>query len=213
MVLILNQGPQFCDSFSLRSPSRLPAPINWPDPAPLETGNLAVASSAQWELPLRRDVLHPASHLTPLRTLDSGPSNHGMNKRRPLEVNTILSPTERSSISSVSASTRGSEPCSSSASDTDGDVPDSAIMPKTENEEESSLEGIKRVGDSISPEIKVDTQQVAVADTKKRRGRPRKHPTTPSTVGTKVAKGRSKTGCKTCRRRKKKCDEAKPSCM
>ena len=48
--------------------------------------------------------------------------------------------------------------------------------------------------------------------TKRPRGRPRKHPKiNPDSVG-KVAKGRSKTGCITCRKRKKKCDEAKPGC-
>lgn len=47
---------------------------------------------------------------------------------------------------------------------------------------------------------------------KKGRGRPRKHPLpTPESLA-KVAKGRSKTGCITCRKRKKKCDERKPTC-
>jgi hypothetical protein len=47
---------------------------------------------------------------------------------------------------------------------------------------------------------------------KRPRGRPRKHPVpTPESIS-KVAKGRSKTGCITCRKRKKKCDEAKPRC-
>ncbi|KAI1813661.1 hypothetical protein GGS20DRAFT_577408 [Poronia punctata] len=48
---------------------------------------------------------------------------------------------------------------------------------------------------------------------KRPRGRPRKHPLAPQEVGNKVAKGRSKTGCITCRKRKKKCDEAKPRCL
>ena len=50
---------------------------------------------------------------------------------------------------------------------------------------------------------------------RKKRGRPRKHPQLSSQDGPqpKTAKARSKTGCITCRRRKKKCDEAKPSCM
>ena len=47
---------------------------------------------------------------------------------------------------------------------------------------------------------------------KRKRGRPRKHPL-PVPGQTKVAKGRSKTGCITCRRRKKKCDETKPACL
>lgn len=47
---------------------------------------------------------------------------------------------------------------------------------------------------------------------KRPRGRPRKHPKpTPESLS-KVAKGRSKTGCITCRKRKKKCDETKPGC-
>ncbi|KAJ5141456.1 hypothetical protein N7526_002451 [Penicillium atrosanguineum] len=47
----------------------------------------------------------------------------------------------------------------------------------------------------------------------RKRGRPRKHPL-PSPGGqVKVTKGRSKTGCITCRRRKKKCDESKPACL
>ncbi|KPM38436.1 hypothetical protein AK830_g8134 [Neonectria ditissima] len=48
---------------------------------------------------------------------------------------------------------------------------------------------------------------------KRPRGRPRKHPLTPVIGTSKVTKGRSKTGCITCRKRKKKCDEAKPRCM
>ncbi|KAK4033051.1 fungal-specific transcription factor domain-containing protein [Parachaetomium inaequale] len=48
---------------------------------------------------------------------------------------------------------------------------------------------------------------------KRPRGRPRKHPLIPSVATNKITKGRSKTGCLTCRKRKKKCDEAKPRCM
>jgi len=47
---------------------------------------------------------------------------------------------------------------------------------------------------------------------KRPRGRPRKHPVAPTVSTNKVTKGRSKTGCITCRKRKKKCDEAKPRC-
>ncbi|KAF2402550.1 hypothetical protein EJ06DRAFT_345205 [Trichodelitschia bisporula] len=45
------------------------------------------------------------------------------------------------------------------------------------------------------------------------RGRPRKYPRSPPDASAKLAKGRSKTGCITCRRRKKKCDETKPACL
>lgn len=53
---------------------------------------------------------------------------------------------------------------------------------------------------------------VAQLKQKRPRGRPRKHPLTPIVNTNKVTKGRSKTGCITCRKRKKKCDEAKPRC-
>jgi hypothetical protein len=46
---------------------------------------------------------------------------------------------------------------------------------------------------------------------KRRRGRPRKHSEIPRVLESKIPK-RAKTGCLTCRKRKKKCDEAKPNC-
>lgn len=45
----------------------------------------------------------------------------------------------------------------------------------------------------------------------RKRGRPRKHPLPAPSTQLKITKGRSKTGCITCRRRKKKCDETKPA--
>ncbi|KAI9841666.1 MAG: hypothetical protein M1837_000460 [Sclerophora amabilis] len=53
----------------------------------------------------------------------------------------------------------------------------------------------------------------SVPPPKRPRGRPRKHPIPSPDAQAKVAKGRSKTGCITCRRRKKKCDETKPQCL
>ena len=47
---------------------------------------------------------------------------------------------------------------------------------------------------------------------KKPRGRPRKPPCIVINPALKSTKARSKTGCVTCRLRKKKCDEAKPTC-
>jgi hypothetical protein len=58
----------------------------------------------------------------------------------------------------------------------------------------------------------VDASTSVPANVPRKRGRPRKHPL-PTPGQTKVAKGRSKTGCITCRRRKKKCDETKPACL
>ena len=49
------------------------------------------------------------------------------------------------------------------------------------------------------------------ASVPRKRGRPRKHPLPGPNTQIKITKGRSKTGCITCRRRKKKCDETKPA--
>jgi hypothetical protein len=48
---------------------------------------------------------------------------------------------------------------------------------------------------------------------KKRRGRPRKHPQLSPSAISKAPNSRCKTGCQTCRKRKKKCDEGKPTCF
>jgi len=61
-----------------------------------------------------------------------------------------------------------------------------------------------------APPLPIENGEVPA---KRGRGRPRKHPVPPLKTAQKVTKGRSKTGCITCRRRKKKCDETKPECM
>ncbi|KAF3490954.1 uncharacterized protein GIQ15_00471 [Arthroderma uncinatum] len=59
---------------------------------------------------------------------------------------------------------------------------------------------------------KSDVPPSPTACVPRKRGRPRKHPP-PAPGQAKITKGRSKTGCITCRRRKKKCDETKPACL
>lgn len=80
-------------------------------------------------------------------------------------------------------------------------------IPKLEPvDDELDLDDLKAA--SSAPE------NLSVSQTKHKRprGRPRKHPVTTMSSTNKVTKGRSKTGCITCRKRKKKCDEAKPRC-
>jgi Fungal Zn(2)-Cys(6) binuclear cluster domain len=94
---------------------------------------------------------------------------------------------------------------------------------KTEDREETA--GTEDVHmDDYSPEeldIKPDlasldlaspTAQSPTIASRRPRGRPRKHPKPEQTSLAKKPMGRSKTGCITCRRRKKKCDERKPTC-
>lgn len=70
------------------------------------------------------------------------------------------------------------------------------------------------LNDVMAAPLKPVLETVSTQNKQKRpRGRPRKHPLNPLAGTGKVTKGRSKTGCITCRKRKKKCDEAKPRCM
>lgn len=98
----------------------------------------------------------------------------------------------------------------------DVDVKSGDVTPKIEeidddDEDGVGLSSIKPSEDVLAPETAGNTDSTAVAPRK--RGRPRKHPLPTPGGNTKIAKGRSKTGCITCRRRKKKCDETKPACL
>jgi hypothetical protein len=103
-------------------------------------------------------------------------------------------------VSSATSSNR--DPWSSSGwveEEDDGD-----IVPKTEL--------IDDVADFLDTKESEATSSTPIVQVKQPRGRPRKHPKPTAETMAKVAKGRPKTGCITCRRRKKKCDETKPSC-
>lgn len=88
---------------------------------------------------------------------------------------------------------------------------DIMTVPKLEplDDDEPRLDDVKEAPSSFIP---ADGPEAAPVKAKRPRGRPRKHPLTPIVTTNKVTKGRSKTGCLTCRKRKKKCDEAKPRC-
>ncbi|KAI1957392.1 hypothetical protein LOZ58_005762 [Ophidiomyces ophidiicola] len=92
------------------------------------------------------------------------------------------------------------------------------VVPKVEEIDDEEAFAIESSKDQVITRIQLDTPEskssfvpVPVVGPRKR-GRPRKHPL-PLPGQIKATKGRSKTGCVTCRRRKKKCDETKPSCL
>jgi Fungal Zn(2)-Cys(6) binuclear cluster domain len=108
---------------------------------------------------------------------------------------------------------------------TSGFVEDEPIMDRSGDELEDSDSLVELKLELADDDVQMDDLQEASSmstptpgDSKpelrarRPRGRPRKHPVQTSEVATKVQKGRSKTGCITCRRRKKKCDETKPTC-
>ncbi|KAL4810070.1 fungal-specific transcription factor domain-containing protein [Aspergillus unguis] len=91
---------------------------------------------------------------------------------------------------------------------------ESDVVPKVEeldDNDELGLQSIKPV--ALGVENATMTSTAPPANVPRKRGRPRKHPLPVPGGQVKVTKGRSKTGCVTCRRRKKKCDETKPSCL
>ncbi|KAK9413360.1 putative Zn(2)-C6 fungal-type domain-containing protein [Seiridium unicorne] len=91
---------------------------------------------------------------------------------------------------------------------------DDILVPKLEplEEDDFHMDDLKEAPRPTTPKPTSGSSAQGLK-TKRPRGRPRKHPLTPHIATNKVAKGRSKTGCITCRKRKKKCDEAKPRCM
>ena len=82
------------------------------------------------------------------------------------------------------------------------ETPTDHVIPKIEEMEDEQID--------IKPPS-FDLVLLTQPPIKRGRGRPRKHPI--PAPETKLKGGRTKTGCATCRRRKKKCDEAKPTCQ
>ncbi|KAL3482385.1 fungal-specific transcription factor domain-containing protein [Aspergillus californicus] len=88
--------------------------------------------------------------------------------------------------------------------------PEPDVVPKVEElDDHDDLSSIKPLGVGVPS---MDSTAVPV-NVPRKRGRPRKHPLPIPGGQAKITKGRSKTGCITCRRRKKKCDETKPACL
>jgi hypothetical protein len=86
---------------------------------------------------------------------------------------------------------------------------DLLLVPKLEPLDDDDVD-MNDVTDSAA--LQTLSSSMSPVTLKRKRGRPRKHPVVNPDTVLKVAKGRSKTGCITCRRRKKKCDEGKPGC-
>jgi hypothetical protein len=142
-----------------------------------------------------------------------------MDSRRSMDGSEVSSSSAMTIVTSATSSC--TDPWSSSGFvqevDEDGDYSwadqdqDDLIVPKIEPIDDLDMADLIDMKDSLV-RIPETPSSSTNAQGKRPRGRPRKHPKpTPESIA-KVAKGRSKTGCITCRKRKKKCDETKPSC-
>ncbi|KAF2106322.1 fungal-specific transcription factor domain-containing protein [Lophiotrema nucula] len=83
------------------------------------------------------------------------------------------------------------------------------IVPKIE-ERELMLADVKE--EPLAEELPISPTEPVVR-IRRGRGRPRIYPPRSPTSSSKHTKARSKTGCTTCRKRKKKCDETRPFCL
>lgn len=84
---------------------------------------------------------------------------------------------------------------------------ESITVPKSEPTDDDV-----KLNDVTAAPVRLNMVQDISRKQKRPRGRPRKNSSATAVSTTKITKGRSKTGCITCRKRKKKCDEAKPRC-
>jgi hypothetical protein len=179
-------------------------------------------------------VLSPAtvyaSHECNVRCLPHPTTNHCYSFW-PDRMNSILSfghppPGAHARLSTSSSP----QPSMSSASDSPMTTPnfDSTIFSTSDTQSESRI-GTRTSSVDVVPKQEetelqlADVKEEAFADDtpisptepvriRRARGRPRIHPPRSPTALAKQAKARSKTGCTTCRKRKKKCDETKPFC-
>ncbi|OJJ85790.1 Zn(II)2Cys6 transcription factor [Aspergillus glaucus CBS 516.65] len=86
-----------------------------------------------------------------------------------------------------------------------------AVIPKIEEVDEVDVS--HHTAPTTNSSLTTHQPPGAPVHVPRKRGRPRKHPLPVPGGQVKITKGRSKTGCVTCRRRKKKCDETKPACL
>jgi len=157
-----------------------------------------------------------AGQLSPISTEFEHPMARTIHRQyeMPAMVHSAASSCANSWSTSFSQST-------SEADEADNDVhweqdsDDVLVAPKAEPSEDDvfHIDDLKDAPRATTPVPLSRQTQQPPAKIKRPRGRPRKHPVAPPVSSAKVAKGRSKTGCITCRKRKKKCDEAKPRCM
>lgn len=87
----------------------------------------------------------------------------------------------------------------------DGSSSEDGVVPKIEELNDSTDDGKTSLGDEG------ETSNNSI-EQRRPRGRPKKPQVEPPDNAKTQKKGRTKTGCITCRQRKKKCDETKPVC-
>ena len=136
-------------------------------------------------------------------------------ERIPLEVDTSVTAVtgSHSSVSPPSAFTMDSDGDASSETDEDLARSSAVDLDMKEEPEPRTPVAYAENGDRtpVSPPDAAGPSQPSA--TRRPRGRPPRDPARVKAQKATKTHARSKTGCRTCRNRKKKCDEAKPECM
>lgn len=146
------------------------------------------------------------SEQLPMGDVDrSGTSRHSISSAS-------SSSTPISQTMSCSGSGSGSSPASSISSPSPSSPPFTLSLLPSTSEAVPKIEEIEDNNQPMDAPPLPSPPPISEVTGKRPRGRPRKHPKLMVKPTQKVLKGRSKTGCLTCRKRKKKCDEMKPEC-
>ena len=194
----------------------LPDSPSWMDQFPSDAVSMPVGSTTvnvahTGQLSPISNGMEMAAARDDLGTSASGSSG-------PSTTPTMIHSASTSSVDSWSMEYVGSDDMAginNSSSDADihweQESDDMLAIPKLEPLEDDALR-LNELKEAPSTCLPADGAEATPVKVKRPRGRPRKHPLTPIVTTNKVTKGRSKTGCLTCRKRKKKCDEAKPRC-
>lgn len=190
--------PQTEEQFSATATTKLPTP---PCDAPTQLSSVHVPSLRHKEFRMAAAaVLGPALPSPGARlSISTSPRSSTSSSESPRTATTFSF--------SVRYMNNGNSPSSS------GDD----VVPKVEEMDDDDDELIDAKAEPSLEESNETSSTVSPGNpngsvTRRPRGRPRKHPKTLPMSNMKQPKGRSKTGCITCRRRKKKCDETKPAC-
>lgn len=104
------------------------------------------------------------------------------------------------------------EPDDAPSNDDDDDDGVEEMDARMEKRAVACLKSLQRRASSAAKMDAGSDRAVEPAQPRKPRGRPKKETSATPVTPSFKKNGRSKTGCQTCRNRKKKCDELKPIC-
>lgn len=161
---------------------------------------------------IRRMMLGRGSSSLPTRGKNRSQPSEGSNTASRPETSPVededYAAHRRYSEKSIYASSISSEASSPSQREPGPTASDPTGEPRLMS---SSTSGIQRGNVRANSNVWIAPKEAEKIH--RRRGRPRKEPSSSQDEARRETKNRTKTGCVTCRKRKKKCTEEKPACQ